>query len=209
MASAVRLSVCNRIQIRSLVCVYVSVSLSGCMSGGGSSDQVTSALEAKRLAAEQMFMDFNPPEYTSLSMVPTTGSATYDGFVSGVLSNTSDDVTDTLIGDLSINVSFDGSEMISGVADGFLDDSGNHLSGEIILSGGELDRAGDPNVDATLTFDGSGQLTAANGDTIAIDADFAGDFLGDEFEAVGGEALAQVTVDGATQSFGGSFIATR
>lgn len=168
-----------------------------------------SALELKRDAADQMFADFTPAEYTDLTALPTSGAVIYSGFVSGVLSNTDDSITDTLIGDLSVNVSFEGPEMVSGIANGFLDDDGNMLTGELNLSGGALDRDGDPNVDATLTFEGSGELTAASGDVLIINTDFSGDFLGEQLEAIGGEAIGQVTVDGINQSFGGGFIATQ
>lgn len=208
MVRARQVLTCSTMHVRGCIGFCFFMAMSGCM-GGGSSGSETSALEMKRAAADQMFADFTPVEYTNLSIVPTTGQVMYSGFVSGALSNMEDDVTDTLIGDLSINVSFEGPEIISGVANGFLDDDGNILTGEINLSAGELDRNGDPDVDATLTFEGSGQLQASNGDVLVIDADFAGDFLGQQYEAVGGEALGQVTVDGVNQSFGGGFIATR
>ncbi|MDX8355598.1 hypothetical protein [Cognatiyoonia sp. IB215182] len=177
--------------------------------GGGSPGAEATELDLKQTAAQQMFSDFDTIEYTDLALLPTSGSASYEGFLSGQLSNTNDAVTDTLIGDLSVNVSFGDSSLISGVASGFLDENGDALDGTIILSAGELDRAGDPEVDATLTFEGSGELTSVSGDVLVFDADFAGDFLGEDYQGMGGEALAQVTVGGASQSFSGAFVASR
>ncbi|MDX8350271.1 hypothetical protein SLH49_19950 [Cognatiyoonia sp. IB215446] len=182
--------------------------LAGCMSGESPEAEPTE-LELKQAAAQQMFSDFDTMDYTDLGVLPTSGSVSYEGFLSGRLSNTEDGVTDTLIGDLSVNVSFGDSSLISGVASGFLDDNGDALDGAIILSAGELDRAGDPDVDATLTFEGSGELTSISGDVLVFDTDFAGDFLGEEYQGIGGEALAQVAVGGASQSFSGVFAASR
>lgn len=193
---------------RSVLGLHIFLFLAGCM-GGGSPETEATELDLKQTAAQQMFSDFDTIEYTDLALLPTSGSVSYEGFLSGRLSNTSDSVTDTLIGDLSVNVSFGDSSLISGVAGGFLDDNGDALDGTIILSAGGLDRAGDPDVDATLTFEGSGELTSASGDVLVFEADFAGDFLGEEYQGIGGEALAQVTVAGTPQSFSGAFVASR
>jgi hypothetical protein len=181
--------------------------LSSCGSGSDAVEPIPTALDEMNASASSLISSFTPVEYTDLSLIPTTGTAGYSGFILGQLSNTDDDVTDTMIGELSIQVSFSEQNMVSGVASSFLDENGNPMTGEISISGGVLDRAGDTAVDATFAFEGSGELVDLDGRAIQLDAAFEGDFLGESANGIGGDVLGQVTVDGTGQSFGGIFIA--
>lgn len=175
-------------------------------SGGSGVDPQLAALETMRADANRLVEDFSPLSYTDLAIVPTVGTATYQGYLSAQLSNTSDGITDTLIGDLSLQVDFAASNMVTGSAEGFLDENGAPLVGTLTLSNGSLDRDGDPNTDATFTFEGSGQLIDVAGQTLILSTNFEGDFLEDNYSGVGGDILGQVIVDGNVQSLGGIFI---
>lgn len=151
-----------------------------------------------------------PTAYTSLSSLPTSGTATYDGYFSGQLANTNDNVTDTLIGAMSLDVGFrTNTVQVSGSVSDFVDSDDNALTGELTLSAGRLDRAGDPGSDATLTMQARGTLTDAQGQNLVIGTQLEGDFLGTGHAAVGGEVLGSVQVNGADQDFDGGFIAQR
>lgn len=151
-----------------------------------------------------------PTIYTQLSSIPTSGSATYDGYLSGQLANTSDSVTDTLIGAMTLNVGFRTSTLqVSGAARDFIDSDDNALSGELALTAGSLDRGGDPSSDATLLITANGTLRDAQGRNLVIGSQLEGDFLGVGHRAVGGEVLGSVRVNGIDQDFDGGFIAAR
>ncbi len=175
-------------------------------SGGSGDDPQASELQQMRTATNQLLADFTPIEYTELAMVPTVGTATYNGFISGQLSNTEDDVTDTLIGQMTVEVDFEAVDIVTGTASGFLDDNGDQMTGMLTLMGGYLDRDGNPNVDATFLFEGTGELVDIDGQTLVLDTDFGGDFLGATGDGIGGDFAGQVTADGESQSIGGLFI---
>ncbi len=203
---------CSMLQRLSRFYIAFSV-LASCGGGGGGNEPgvVTelARLNAMRVEASELVADFAPIEYTDLTSIPVSGSATYEGYISAQLSNTTDDVTDTLIGQLHLNVSFEAGDMVTGEADGFLDDAGASLNGSVVLSQGSLNRGGDPNVDATFIFRGAGDLHDADGRTLTLSTVFEGDFLEDGYTAVGGDILGQVTVEGEDQNLGGLFIGTR
>ncbi|WP_411891773.1 hypothetical protein [Yoonia sp. SDW83-1] len=182
--------------------------LCSCGGGTGSTTALT-ALQEMQASTNQLVSEFSPIEYTEFSAIPTSGVVAYQGFVAGQLSNTTDDVTDSLNGTLLVFVDFEATEMVTGSANNFLDDAGHALLGEITLSGGTVNRAGDPNVDATFSFDGTGDLTDANSQTISLTTVFTGDFLGDTYQGVGGDVQGQAIVDGTPQSFGGLFIVSQ
>ncbi len=196
--------------------VAVCMVLGACSGGGGVGgteydkvDSATLALRQAQANTNDLRAEFSPIVYTDLLTIPTTGSAQYSGFISGQLSDISDDVTDGLIGELQLEIAFAETDMVSGRATNFLDQRGNPVIGSIALTGGALNRDGDPNVDATFSFEGLGELTDTNGRNLELDVDFDGDFLGDQNAGIGGDVMGQVNVEGATQSFGGLFIASK
>lgn len=151
-----------------------------------------------------------PTTYTSLSSIPTSGTATYDGYFSGQLANTTDSVADILIGAMSLDVGFQTSTVqVSGSVSDFVDGDDNTLSGQLALTAGSLDRSGDPGSDATLLMTASGTLTDGQGRDLIIGTQLEGDFLSAGHAAVGGEVLGSVRVNGVDQDFDGGFIAAR
>ena len=198
------------VRSKSSAALVILALLSSCGAAVEENNDVdTTALQRMRAESSQLVASFLPIDYTDMARVPIMGSASYNGYISAQLSNRSDDVTDTLIGELHLEVDFAASDMVTGSADGFLDDTGSALTGTLNLSGGSLDRDGDPNTDATFTFEGTGELVNAGGRTLVLLTTFEGDFLEENLSGVGGDVLGQVIVDGSTQSLGGFFIGTR
>lgn len=157
-----------------------------------------------------MVADYNPVVYTRMSTIPQSGAITYNGYLSGSLSNTSDVLTDTMVGALEMDIAFNGAGVtVSGRADGFRDSNGRSLTGELTLSSGDLDRDGDPNVDPTFTLSADGTLVDHQGRNLVFGTHLEGDFLGTSHNAVGGDALGRVTYNGTSQDFDGIFIAER
>lgn len=167
-----------------------------------------------RGAAIDLLDDWAPgdvPAYTALSAVPTTGSAAYTGFVYGDLSDDSDAITDSLIGRLSLNVAFSAAAVgFTGSARDFVDSRDDPLSGTLTVSGGDLNRSGNPASDATLRgIAVTGVLR--DGANVAYDVgiQLEGDFLGVTAQAIGGEAIGRVSVGGENQNFDGGFVAAQ
>jgi hypothetical protein len=151
----------------------------------------------------------NPPTYTALGMIPTTGGADYEGYVFGELSNSSDDITDSVIGSLTLEATFSGGGAgFTGNARDFVDSDDADLDGRLTVSGGALYRDGSPASDATVRgVNVAGTLTDDANRALVFGFGLEGDFLGGAYNAIGGEALGRVTVDGVNQNFDGGFIA--
>ena len=193
-----------------ILLISVSTALCACNGSGGSGvDASLTDFDRLEAATNQLRDDFTPVQYSDLATIPTSGSANYQGYLLGQLSNTTDAVTDRLAGQLTLTVDFAGTEMVSGNASNFVDDQGQQIEGQLELSGGTLDRDGDPNVDSTFVFRGSGDLVDADGQTLIMNTDFEGDFLDTSHSGLGGDVIGQVAVDGEVQSFGGLFIASQ
>ena len=152
-----------------------------------------------------------PPTYTALGMIPTSGGVDYEGYVYGELSNNSDDITDSVIGSLTLEATFSaGGARFTGNARDFVDSDDADLDGRLTISGGALDREGSPASDATVRgVNVAGTLTDAANRALVFGFVLEGDFLGGAYNAIGGEALGRVTVDGVNQNFDGGFIAER
>ena len=154
--------------------------------------------------------DYSPTTYTTLSVVQTTGAVTYDGYLSGDLSNTSDAVTDEVIGEMSLTVTFNNDAIVvTGDAYNFRDEDDVAMDGTLRLGSATFDRNGDPDVDATFTMTANGTLEDAQGNNLVFGTQLEGDFLGSNYDAIGGDALGRVTHNGTNQDFDGQFIAER
>lgn len=208
-----------------LACVTICA-LTACGGGGGSTSETVVTLDptvqtstqtpdtstaGQRASATALLAEWaptNPPTYTTISSIPTTGSADYTGFVYGELSNENDDITDSVIGSLTLEVGFNaGGASFAGTANDFVDESDNDLTGSLIISGGSLNRAGNPADDATVGIGLAGTLTDDADNDLVFGFALEGDFLGGAYNAIGGAALGRVTVDGVNQDFDGGFIA--
>lgn len=146
-----------------------------------------------------------PITYTALSAIPTTGSATYNGFFYGDIDGGLQD----LIGDMAMAIQFTSSSVnVSGTVSDFYDANDNALTGTLSFGGGALDRSGDPNADATFTATVTGSLSDGT-DTLVFGAQLEGDFLGGTYDAIGGAAIGSVTIGTDASDFDGGFIAER
>ena len=190
-----------------------SVLLGSCLfmsaCGGNSPAPLPTELEILSSSADAMIDRFETIPFTSPNLVPTSGTADYSGFFLGQLANTSDDLTDSISGEMVVQVNFAVSNMISGTVYRIVDDNGDAMSGKIDFSGGLLNREGDPNVDATLTFEGDGALTDINSNPINLDLVFEGDFLGADANGISGDILGRAVSGEANQAVGGVFIVER
>lgn len=167
----------------------------------------------ERNAATALVSRYAPasqPAYASLSAVPTTGAAVYDGYFYGDLANRSDSITDSLIGEMQMRVAFDArSVAITGTVTGLSDADDKDVAGTLRLTDGALNRSGNPNSDATLSASVAGTLTDGAGRNLVVGVRLEGDFLGAKADGIGGEALGAVTVAGDSQDFDGGFIVER
>lgn len=202
-----------------MACV-VFCGLAAC-GGGGADSPVTeepsttpvvpdTSTTGQRASALALLND-NPAIYTNLATIPTAGRADYTGFIYGELANSSDDITDSVIGSLTLEVGFNtGGASFGGTASGFVDEDDNDLTGTLTVSDGSLNRAGNPADDATVDVSLTGTLTdTANRDLEFSSVALEGDFLGSASNAIGGAALGRVTVAGVDQDFDGGFIAEK
>lgn len=187
-----------------LICSCCLVSACG---GSESTTNVhLSDLAALNASADALLASFQPVTFSAPDLVPNSGRSEYAGYFLGLLADTGDNITDTLIGQMVVGVDFDATQMVSGEIYGILDENGNTMTGVIGLSGGTLDRAGDPNVDATFIFAGEGKLIDINANSIELDLVFEGDFLAANSTGIGGDILGRASSGETDQAVGGVFI---
>jgi len=180
---------------------------SACGGSGSSTDAQLAELNALNASADAMIERFQPVSFTDPNMVPAVGTANYAGYFLGQMADTDDSLADTLTGEMALQVEFAATSMVSGTVFGILDENGDEVTGQIDLSGGVLDRDGDPNTDATFGFEGDGTLTDINSNTIILDLVFEGDFLGTDASGIAGDILGRADSGGTSQAIGGAFIA--
>lgn len=173
--------------------------------GSGSGPQLTE-LSVLNASADRMINRFDQEGFSDPGMVPASGNAKYNGYFLAQLANADDNLTDSISGEMTIDVDFGSSAIISGTVFGLIDDNSEAMSGQLTLSGGSLNRNGDPEVDATLVFEGDGVLVDVNSNSIGLDLVFEGDFLGSDATGIGGSILGQATTDQGNQSVGGIFV---
>ena len=116
--------------------------LAGC--GGGSATTPmdtpmptpTSSTEAAMQSAQAaMISDYSPIEYRPLALIPVSGRAVYDGYLSGNLLNSNDGLTDTIIGEMSLTVGFTNSSVnVLGSASNFRDEDDAPMTGSLMFS---------------------------------------------------------------------------
>lgn len=146
--------------------------------------------------------------YTGLASVPSTGSATYEGFIFGELSEEA--VVDSLAGRLTLEATFDANDItFGGSATDFVDQQDAPIDGTLQVSGGTFNREGNPASDATLRGVAvAGTLEDGDGTQMVVGVQLEGDFLGTTANAIGGEAIGRVTIGSTTQDFDGGFVVT-
>ncbi len=152
----------------------------------------------------------SPISYTNPSALQTSGALTYDGYLGGVLANADDQLTDSMIGEMALTVTFNNSNVVvTGDASNFRDEDNAILTGTLVFSGGVFDRNGDPDADATFTMTANGTLVDDQGRPLVFGTQLEGDFFGTTYGAIGGDVLGRVTYNGSSQDFDGLFIAAR
>lgn len=180
--------------------------LAACGSGSTDQDQQVNQFDQLNAAANALIADNLPLVYTDLASDIPSGTVGYAGYLVAYFENTNDDITDAMAGRMELDVSFDAPEMVSGRALGIYDEEGRRLTGTIDLTGGVLDRGGNPETDATFTFDGNGALVDANNSRLSMTMLFEGDFLNAGATGLGGNILGTLTENGVGQTLEGLFI---
>lgn len=176
---------------------------------GDQAPRTVSGLRGAALDLLDVWVPSGVATYTSVATVPTTGSATYGGFLYGDLSDGDAEVLESVVGRLTLEVTFTaGDPDFDGVARDFVDSRDAPLSGTLAVSGGALNRNGNPANDATLRgVSVAGTLRDGAGTDMVFGVQLEGDFLGTRVDAIGGEAIGRVSVGRTTQDFDGGFIA--
>ena len=144
--------------------------------------------------------------YTDPATLPTSGSATYNGFIGVVLDNNAG-----VAGDLQLIANFApnaNENAITGSASNFFDNEENAIGGTLTLSNSVLDRNADTNTQFTFDADLSGDLTSDEGD-ISVAAFLLGDFTGTNHEFVEGFVSGTATLNDETLFLDGEFVAER
>ncbi|SEM82285.1 hypothetical protein SAMN04488003_10549 [Loktanella fryxellensis] len=171
--------------------------LTGCGAGGGSGGDAGPVVVPADL------------DVTDPRTLPTTGRATYDGYMRAELPTGDDGSRENYLADLRMEVNFaTGFDQIRGQATGFEAGGARRLGGALTISGGDVYR--DTDTSAAYTFDGALNGTLTDGsDDYLIDAEIEGDFLGADQTAVGGLVFGDITGPEGIDIFDGTFAADR
>ena len=182
--------------------------LAACGSGEGEGTR----FDALNLEAQALGNEVGALSYTDPATLSTTGTASYSGVMQlGLAAIPGDTLDDTdLAGDLELTVNFAGTgDPVTGSATRFVDRDDTLYEGTLIIGGGELDRAADPEAEYTLGADLGGDLTSPEGTTYEVDADFLGDFAGEDPDYAFGTVVGQTCTDGVCGALDGGWVAAR
>lgn len=181
--------------------------LAGCGGSGGDSEVDTfTQMEADARTAAAGYVDTETGALLAAerTTLPTTGTASYDGYVGGDVDGA------VLIGELSLDVAFAVGDngTITGSATNFQHETDGAYTGTLTVSGGNILPGGDPATEDAVAGDLTGTLS--NGGTgyatdIALDGAFMGGTGTETPDAIGGSALGTV----GTDLFEGIFIVKR
>ncbi|WP_322896209.1 MULTISPECIES: hypothetical protein [unclassified Yoonia] len=182
--------------------------LSGCVSSTVASDPQLNEFDRITGAARAIESKFAGGQRTALADVPTTGSTDYAGFMSVKLASRTERVAAKIAGELFLTIDFAQGDrsMLAGHGNNFVNEYGTSLPGQLVLSGGTLNRGPNPTNSPTFNFDGYGSLTDTEQNTVmTISATFAGDFFGTDADALGGEVAGNAVTADKAQPFQGVF----
>lgn len=174
-------------------------------SGGTTSMRLSAAQQLEQAAARQLLLA-SGETYTPFGDIPTTGAVQYDGFFLARLSDDEDSLTDTLSAEMEAEIDFSATEMLTGRTQAIYDATGNLMEGQLDLTGGLLDRNGDPTLDATFFFLGVGDLVDHSGRTLETLINFEGDFRSSRASVVAGALSGRVVTDNQEQATSGTFV---
>ena len=143
--------------------------------------------------------------FTDPSTLPTSGSAQYTGTA---IIEVEDEDPYTLAGDLELNVGFADAGSVSGTIGDLVDEDDDEYDGEILMTGGTIDRdaAGTAELDPTFAMELGGSIETPDGTQYDVDETSValGDFYGDDY-VFGGMAGDLCTADDDCVEFGGTF----
>ncbi len=183
---------------------FAILALAGCSSGGGGGGEALSREEqAETLSATLAAVNVSEP-----ADLPTTGAASYAGFMTAGLPTGAGGARREYLGDLTMNVDFAAPRnQVSGRADNFT--AGNdRLNGRLQITGGDLFRNTVIDENFTFTGDVDGTLSQ-NGRQFVIDAEIAGEFRGRNQEGVSGLLFGDVEGPEGQDIFDGTFVAEK
>ena len=138
---------------------------------------------------------------TDPTTLPTSGSATYDGYIGATVEN------DYVVqGEMEMTANFAGAGDLSGRVYNVVGDDGFEYGGELDLDNSTLDRTADTSEEYTFDMDMSGTLNG-DGEDWVVDAFLVGDFAGLGHEYIGGAVGGTFTAGGIPQDIiGGGFV---
>ncbi|MBL4811896.1 MAG: hypothetical protein JKX69_05940 [Rhodobacteraceae bacterium] len=197
----------------------LSLALSGCgeiTSWFEGDDQEPVDEEAVVESYEQFAADgfamaggYGDTAYSDPSALPLTGSAEYNGYFGGTVSNDGTPIVE-IAGEMVLDVDFSSNDQaLDGQVTNIYDSAGNQYTGELTIAGGFIDRDANPNSQDTFGASLQGSLnTEATGD-VFITGTIQGDFIGESQEAVAGSGQAAVTTLGGIYELDAGFIAAQ
>lgn len=167
---------------------------------GSTSDPTYSDLLDEFSTIDAQFDRSDTSQMSDPATLPVLGSFVYNG-VLGVNFGP-DDARNSLIGDMRLVADFDASG-ISGDVNNFIDVNDVTYSGQLDITGGNINRAADLATQYTYGADLDGQLTDEDGGQYSFDMTLRGDFFGDNQEFVGGDLAGDVITPDGTVTYDG------
>ena len=176
--------------------------LAGCGGGGGGN-------ENGGPTPGQIDGQIDGQEVSDPSLLPTTGRASYDGYMRAALPTGEDGARVEYLADLTLAVNFGaGFDQIRGQASGFEARDGVPLSGGLAITDGSIFRGTDSS--AAYSFDADLDGTLSDGRaSYTIDASMDGEFINQTQTAVRGLVFGDITGPGGQDIFDGTFAGTR
>ena len=132
--------------------------------------------------------------YTDPATLPTSGSATYDGYIGVEVASAY-----VVAGEMEMTANFAGAGDLSGRVYNVVGDDGFKYGGELDLDNSILDRTADTSIEYTFDMDMTGTLNG-DGEDVVVDAYLLGDFTGLGHEYIEGVAEGTITAGGITQN---------
>lgn len=168
------------------------LSLAAC-SGGSGGDGVAGDGEdvvAPDPAPELGFQErLAAADVTPSADLPVTGTAVFDGLFQVAVGTDVDNPLSSASGDARLDVDF-ADNSLTGVANNFVDQDGDQISGSVNFENGVIDRS---LANATIVTETSGSIALDTGDT-AFDQQLAGGFFGETGEFIQGVTVTSTDI---------------
>ncbi len=175
---------------RTIFPILGALGLSGCL---GSTDPCDPPFGTDIVSgASSMTQCIGSLSPTPAAQMPTSGTATYNGYVSGQLEPDTN-TTVSVLGTATLNANFAATNPVSGTLGSFVWGNGQQLQGTLNLASGIL-------IGNAFSATISGTLNGYPTGALNIDATGAGVFLGDGAEAISASTSGTVTNTGSSHS---------